>query len=101
MAPIDQRSIDHPCRSSLDRPCSPTAMIHTLSFLTPVRGFDANSRRRGVRLLPGDELLLALELRNRYDVNAVTASLARETPTTSVLCSRIAREHSALVVRAI
>ena len=41
-------------------------MIRTLSFPTAVRGFDANGRRRGVRLLPGDELLLSIELRNRY-----------------------------------
>ena len=94
-------SIGHPCRSSLDRPRTPTAMMHTLSFLTTVPGFDANGRRRGVRLLPGNTLLIALDLQNRYDVNAVTASLARQTPRTSVLCGRITREHSALVTRAI
>ena len=76
-------------------------MIRTLSFPTAVRGFDANGRRRGVRLFPGDELLLALEPRNRYDVNAVTASLARQFLRSSVLCGRIAKEHSALVARAI
>ena len=50
-------------------------MKRTLSFLTAVRGFDANGRRRGVRLFPGDELLLALEPRNRYGRPSILAAV--------------------------